>query len=293
MEKPMKHNNYPERINLMAHMVAGYPDFRRADTVAAAIVDGGASYLEIQFPYSDPSADGPVIQRACSSALHAGFTKTKGFSFVRETVLRYGLPVFIMSYAGLVYSGGVRTFVKQARDTGAFGLIVPDLTPGYDEELYRFGREAGLAVVPVVAPSINDERLKRVAGEAPEFIYAALRAGVTGDKTKLGRRELQFIRRLAGTGAKICAGFGIRTREQMTVLSPHVHALIIGSMIVGIIEKFADSGDTVLYTEVRDSIRCLVTGGSGTGGKERDSGQKKETNGRGNRTGGTESQGPV
>lgn len=256
MKKPMEN----KRVNLMAHMVAGYPDFGTSEAAAAAIVDGGAAYLEIQFPYSDPSADGPVIQKACSKALQAGFTKESGFSFVRQTTEKYNIPVFIMSYAGLVYAGGVEQFVRRAKEAGAAGLIIPDLSPGHDEELYRFGREAGLAVVPVVAPTITGGRLQRVASEKPEFIYAALRTGVTGDKTELGEEELRFIRRLSGGGAKICAGFGIRSREQVERLSPYVHAVITGSFIVGIIEKSADYGNTLVYSRVRENIRYLVRG---------------------------------
>lgn len=260
-------------------MVAGFPDFKRSAGIAAAIAGGGAEYLEVQFPYSDPSADGPVIQRACSRALQEGFTKDAGFRFVRETAEKLAVPVFIMSYAGLVFSGGVRDFVWKAREAGASGLIIPDLNPGYDEELYRFGREAGLAVVPVIAPTVGEKRLSRIAAEKPEFVYAVLRTGVTGDRTELGEPELRFLRRLTVFGAKVCAGFGIRSREQVVQLSPHVHALIVGSMIVDVIEKSLDYGDTLLYSEVHDNVRYLITGWKPDSGEDGCSGQKKKTDG--------------
>lgn len=254
-----KNGKKGKRSTLMAHMVAFYPDERRARIVADAILRGGASYLEVQFPYSDPSADGPSIQRACSRALTNNFTKQKGFAFIKSIASETDIPICIMSYAGLVYSGGVENFVIKAKEAGAAGLIVPDLTLPYDEGLYRYGREAGMNIIPVIAPSISDARLRLIAAERPRYVYVALRAGVTGDRTELGNTELDFIRRVQSIGAKILAGFGIGTREQVLKLQPHVHSLIVGSMIVRTIEKAAEYEDTVLHAEVEEYIRYLVT----------------------------------
>lgn len=247
-------------VNIMAHMIAGFPSEDVSGGVAEAIIRGGAAYLELQFPYSDPSADGPVIQRACARALREGFTKEKGFSLVRKITSRFDIPVFIMSYAGLVFSGGVQTFVEGAKEAGACGLIIPDLTPGHDEGLYSFGRKAGLAVVPVIAPSVTEERLKRVAEEGAEYVYTALRTGVTGSKTEIGEAERNFLDRAGRCGEKIIAGFGIRSREQVLMLQPYVHAPIVGSLFVEMIEKNENYGDTVLYKRVNEAVRHLVTG---------------------------------
>ncbi len=245
---------------IMAHMVACYPDEKRAGIIAEAIVDGGAAYLEVQFPYSDPSADGPVIQHACARALGEGFTKEAGFAFVREYTAKIDIPVFVMSYAGLVFAEGVKSFIEKAHHAGVRGLIIPDLTVDHDEGLYRYGRERNIDIIPVIAPSVTDVRLQRISEERPRFVYAALRTGVTGSRTELGEKERGFIERLKPINARILAGFGIRSRKQVEELQPYVHALIVGSSIVRTIEKYTDNDDTVLRTCVQDKIHHLVTG---------------------------------
>ena len=113
--------------SLMTHMVAYYPDRERSIEVAKAFVDGGARYLEIQFPFSDPSLDGPVIQSACTRALEAGFRVDDGFVLVGEISRFAGRPIFVMSYASLVFARGVERFVQDVQKAGGYGVIVPDL----------------------------------------------------------------------------------------------------------------------------------------------------------------------
>ncbi len=247
------------RAAVMAHMIAFYPGGEESRTVARALIDGGASYIEIQFPFSDPSADGPVIQEGCRLALEAGFTLKSGFELVRETASLSAVPVFIMSYGNLVFSGGVDAFVERAKDAGARGLIIPDLTPGYDEGLYRAARTAGLDCVPVVAPSVTDERLERIGEERPAFVYAALRSGVTGNDTEV-RESDEFLRRLEKLGSKIIAGFGIRSRAQVEELMDGVHAVVVGSEIIRRISSTRGAGLHILYNTVRHKVSELVSG---------------------------------
>lgn len=240
---------------LMTHLVACFPDRERSLRVARAMVAGGASYLEVQFPFSDPSADGTLIQTACSAALSAGFTVDGGFDLVRELHASTEVPIFVMSYANLVYRRGVRAFVEQAREAGARGLIVPDLMPGADEGLFAAGAEAGIEIVPVVAPTISESRLSEVSSVKPRFLYAALRVGITGSYTEIGEENRRFLRRLEPIGAKVLAGFGISTRAQVEALAGEVHALVVGSAFVRII----------LETESTEQ------GFSGRGGRDEDS----------------------
>ncbi len=165
----------------MAHMIAGYPDRETSLETARALVAGGAALLEIQFPFSDPSADGPAIQAACTEALAAGFKVEEGWRLV-ETVRREfpAVPVFVMSYASIVVTKGVDAFAARAQQAGVTGLIIPDLAPGADEGLYAAGREHGLVIVPVIVPSVPKDRLEFILGLKPEWVYTAIRAGITG-----------------------------------------------------------------------------------------------------------------
>lgn len=242
------------RVRLMTHLVSHFPNRALSLQAARAMIEGGASYLEIQFPFSDPSADGKLIQTACTEALAAGFTVEGGFGLVRELRGETELPIFVMSYANLVFRPGVRAFCERAKEAGATGVIVPDLMPGYDEGLFRLGADAGLEVVPVVAPTISDARLSEVAALSPRFLYAALRVGITGSYTEIGEDNRRFLKRLAPIGAKVLAGFGIASREQVEALAGEVHALVVGSALVRII---IESEPQVLSERIRDRVAAL------------------------------------
>ena len=245
---------------IMAHLVAGYPSREESLRIARGLAAGGASYLEVQFPYSDPSADGPAIQAACDRAIKAGFTPDEGFGLAAEISGAAGLPVFIMGYAGTVYARGVRRFVSDARRAGAAGLIVPDLPPGNDEGLYRYGRELGVPAVPVTAPSVSEGRLARILEESPPYLYASLRTGITGRVTDVKEASgfLDLLRRK--TDARILGGFGIRTRAQVEALYPLVHALVVGSLFVEKIEDAVQTSPKMLYDIMCRSIEVLLNG---------------------------------
>ena len=140
-------------------MVSFYPDRESSVEVARALIDGGSSYLEVQFPFSDPAADGKYIQEACSTALRKGFKVRLGFELVKKIKSLTDIPVFIMGYANTVLFHGVNKFLEECVESGVHGLIIPDLPPDYDENLFTLGKEAGIHIVPVIAPSVTDPRL--------------------------------------------------------------------------------------------------------------------------------------
>ena len=242
----------PSRI--MAHMVAGYPDAAASRAVARGLSSGGCAYVELQFPFSDPTADGPDIQRACAAALEAGFTVDAGFELTAAICRSVNVPVFLMSYANLLFSRGVKRFLADAVSCGVRGVIVPDLPADYDEGLFRDAAEAGLAAVPVLSPSMRDARLARICALHTEFLYVTLRTGTTGPLTETdgpGRAFLSRVAQVDGT-AKIFGGFGISSREQVRAFSPLVHAVVIGSALV---REVAGGGD--VESAVRDMVRTL------------------------------------
>jgi tryptophan synthase alpha chain len=240
---------------IMTHLVAFYPDRDRSLEVARALTDGGAAYLEVQFPFSEPTADGPVIQRACAQALERGFSVDEGFRLLDGIRGFATVPVFVMSYANIAYRAGVQRFVQRCRDAGASGIIVPDLPPDSDEGLYAAAAAAGLDAIPVVAPTITDARLGLLKALRVTFLYAALRKGITGAATEIGKENIDFLSRLGPVGAKILAGFGISQRSQIKALAPHVHACIVGSALI---EATAAAGGDSPYTAVRARLESLL-----------------------------------
>lgn len=243
---------------IMAHLVAGYPDAEGALAAALGLADGGASILEVQFPFSDPTADGPLIQAACDAALTGGFRVTAGFELVRRIRAETGLPVFIMSYAGLVVIRGVEAFLEQARQAGAEGLIVPDLPVDSDEGLYARGRALGLQVVPVAVPDTRPRRLALMAAAGARYLYAALRRGITGEHTELGQENLAFLEAVGGLGMRVLAGFGISGREQVLALAPRAHAVVVGSRFVQAIRGAAAGGPEAVRRAAREACRELA-----------------------------------
>ena len=218
--------------SIMAHLVSYFPNREASLNIAQAFIKGGADFLEIQFPFSDPTADGATIQEACTTALQSGFKVEKGFEQVKQITDMTDIPVFIMSYCNLVYTRGIDNFLSDTKKAGARGVIVPDLPFDTDEGLYEQARGMQLEVIPVVAPTINDRRLKAIAALSTDYIYTALRKGITGAFTEIGKENIEFLNTCGSFGFKVLAGFGISDRKQIEQIAPFVHAVIVGSAFI-------------------------------------------------------------
>jgi tryptophan synthase alpha chain len=222
-------------ISLMAHMIPFYPDESSSREIALAMLEEGVRFLEVQFAFSDPGADGPVIEAACQSALHNGFTVDHGFEFIEDLRERSGelargeAEVFLMTYASIIYTRGIDQFCRRAAAAGVSGLIVPDLPLDSDEGLLGAAAAAGLEVIPVLAASSRPERIELAKSIGSKYIYCALRSGITGAMTELGEGNLAFLRQAGSGGAAILAGFGISTREQVAALDGSAEAAVVGS----------------------------------------------------------------
>lgn len=242
---------------LMAHLVASFPDWEASLEVGKGLLDGGAAFLEVQFPFSDPTADGPHIQAACDAALQAGFTCERGFELVAALRACTEVPIAVMSYANPIYRNGVAGFVRRCRDAGAGALIAPDLPPDYDEGLYAAGADAGVAVVPVVVPTTLPERLRMIVSRAAgKWVYAALRKGITGSYTEIGADNLAFLRAIRALGGQPLAGFGIRDRAQVAVLAPHVAYVVVGTWFVQLLRRHPDAAPRRLMADAVAALRA-------------------------------------
>ncbi|AHC13641.1 tryptophan synthase subunit alpha [Salinispira pacifica] len=252
-------------IELMAHMIPYYPDAEISKEVALRMLEAGTKYLEVQFPFSDPSADGPVIEEACQKALNNGFRMEKGFEFVSSLMkesprLQSGdAELFVMTYASPVTVRGVESFVQRAARAGVRGLIIPDLPPDSDEGLYEACRRHGVEVIPVLATSSRPERVELAATHNPRFIYCALRKGITGQDTVLGGENITFIENAGKSGAKIMAGFGISRREQVEALDGHAHAAVVGSAFLRALHKAEEEHGALGAEHAGNAVADLVS----------------------------------
>ena len=246
-----------QRPTFMAHLVASFPNKNDSFRIGKALVDGGAQQLEVQFPFSDPTADGIYIQRACAEALEGGFTVDDGFELVEQLKALPDPPViFVMVYANLAFRPGIEMFLSRCRDVGADGIIVPDLPPDYDEGLYPSGRKYGLEVVPVVPVTAEAERLREVVETSQtRYLYTALRKGVTGGYTRISEDSVSFLHQAKALGVEVMAGFGIVERKQIEQLSPLVDTVIVGSAFI---RALMDSPRADPYSIVRNLLDRLV-----------------------------------
>lgn len=246
------------KINLMSHLVAGYPTDELSFTAARALVEGGADILEIQLPFSDPSADGPAIQGACTKVLQRGYKTTDGLSFIEKLHKEFpNVKIYLMSYGSLVYTPGVENFCKRAAAAGVTGMIIPDLPFDNDEGLTAACRTNGMENIPVAAPSMSPERLSKLAHAGFPFIYAALRTGITGTNTKIDENTLQFLNKVSEGGSKVYGGFGISNGEQAKALADSVEAIVAGSVFVRLITENQNDKDA-LYKAVRAKAEELT-----------------------------------
>ena len=226
------------KIKLMSHLVAGYPTTELALTAARALVKGGADILEIQLPFSDPSADGPAIQTACTKVLERGYKTADGLDFISTIHNEFpDITIYLMSYGSLIYTPGVEAFCKQAAAAGVKGMIIPDLPFDFDEGLTATCKKNGMINIPVAAPSMAPERLEKLANAGFPYIYAALRTGITGTNTTIDESTLSFLKKVSAGGSKVYGGFGISNGEQAKALASSVEAIVAGSVFVRLITE--------------------------------------------------------
>ena len=233
------------RAALMPYLMAGFPDLDTSRAIGEAYADGGADLVELGLPFSDPLADGPVIQMAGAQALRAG-TTVDGVLAVCEA-LSARLPVVLMGYVNLVLARGAGRFAADAAAAGASGLIVPDLPFEEAPAVLDACDAAGLALVPLVAPTTPAERLAMIGGRARGFMYTVSGTGTTGERSALaGEFAAVVARARAHTEVPVALGFGISTPEQAAAAAAAgADGVIVGSRLVRAAAEDQDPADCV------------------------------------------------
>ncbi|MGA9305207.1 MAG: tryptophan synthase subunit alpha [Candidatus Sulfotelmatobacter sp.] len=224
---------------LVVYVTCGDPDLATTQAVVLAAIAAGADVIELGVPFSDPVADGPVIQRASERALRHGTCLAQVLTLaaeVRQHAQSTGLIVF--SYLNPILRMGMEKFCMVARHAGVDGVLVTDLPVEESDEYLRATREHDLAPVFLAAPTSPDERLKRIAAVSRGFVYAVSRTGVTGARQKLADDAQKLVRRLRRvTKLPIAVGFGISGAEQLAEVGTFADAVVVGSAIVETIER--------------------------------------------------------
>ena len=239
-------------------ITCGDPDLETTAKVVRAAVENGADLIELGIPFSDPTAEGPVIQGANLRALRGGITTDKIFAFVKELRRDVKVPMVFMTYANVVFSYGAEKFISTCRDIGIDGLILPDLPFEEKEEFLPTCRQYGVDLISLIAPT-SENRISMIAREAEGFIYIVSSLGVTGTRSEI-KTDLASIVNVVRENTKVpCAiGFGISTPEQAKKMADISDGAIVGSAIVKLIEKYGtDAPEHVAeyVKSMKDAIR--------------------------------------
>ncbi len=238
---------------LVAFITAGDPDLKSTKELFSEIEEGGADIIELGVPFSDPLADGPVIQASSLRSLKSGTTLKKIIRLVREIRQSSQLPIVLMTSFNPVFVYGQKAFVKDAVEAGVDGVIVPDLPP---EEAGEFDRQAeaqGLDLIYLLAPTSTPERIKMIGSQSRGFIYYISLTGVTGVRSSLAQGVEEKVSRIKqATALPVLIGFGISGPEQAKAASGFSDGVIVGSAIVRMIEECPDPG------ERQEKVRVFV-----------------------------------
>ena len=250
-----------QRVGLVAFVTAGFPSIEETVPIVRALAEGGADLIEIGVPFSDPLAEGPVIQESSHAALLAGVTPSLCVDIVRKIRdNKIATPLVLMGYYNPILAYGVSRFSEDAAKAGADGLIIVDLPPEEAEEARTACREHGLDLIPLVAPTSSDERLALVGGLASGFVYCVSVRGVTGMRDELPLDLGAFVARVRQhTDLPIAVGFGISRREHVETVGRFADAAVIGSAIVRVL---ADSPPDERIERVKAYVE-QVTGRTG------------------------------
>jgi len=241
---------------LIPYFTAGDPSLAQTRRLVIEAAKRGADIIELGVPFSDPLADGPVIQRATQRALAAGVTLPRVLELVREMRGEVAAPLIFLTYYNPVLAFGLKAFCRTAGEVGVDGLIVADLPPEESAPLRAEADPVALDVIHLVAPTSTPERMRMIAKTTGSFVYLVSLTGVTGARAELPPDLERHLGALRGITTKpICVGFGIGTAEQAALVGRFADGVIVGSAIVGLVERYAGSGE--LLARVGDFIATL------------------------------------
>ena len=242
----------------IAFVTCGDPDLETTAAVVRSAVENGADLIELGIPFSDPTAEGPVIQGANLRALSGGITTDKVFSLVRELRRDVSVPMVFMTYANVVFSYGAERFISTCNEIGIDGLILPDLPFEEKDEFLPICRQYDVDLISLIAPT-SENRIAMIAEEAEGFIYVVSSLGVTGMRSEIKTDLASIIKVIRENTEVPCAiGFGISTPEQAKKMADLSDGAIVGSAIIKLLEKHGKNASEYVgeyVKSMKDAIR--------------------------------------
>ncbi len=225
-------------ILLMTHIVLGYPDFESSIQLARTMVDAGVDLMELQIPFSEPIADGPIILQASQDALQAGVGVADCLETTKKITASLDIPFLFMSYYNILFKYQVDRFADVAAKCGIKGMIVPDAPPEEADDYLLAMKAKQLAPIQLYAPNTPDERMRYLAEVGEGFIYCVARKGVTGRKTAFSSDLDRYLARCrSATHLPLALGFGVKDRKDIDFLKGKVDIAVIGSNVLRVLNE--------------------------------------------------------
>lgn len=242
----------------ISFITCGDPNLETTEKLICEMERGGTDIIELGIPFSDPTAEGPVIQDANIRALSGGVTTDKIFDMVRKVRGKVNIPLVFMTYANVVFSYGTEKFIKSCNEIGIQGIILPDVPFEEKEEFLSVCEKYGISFISLIAPTSKD-RIATIAKEAKGFVYCVSSLGVTGTRSQITTdidSMVSIVR--SSTDTPVAVGFGISTPEQAAQMAKKADGIIIGSAIVKIVEQYGNNSPEYVYEYVKLIKKAII-----------------------------------
>jgi tryptophan synthase alpha chain len=227
-----------KKILLMTHLVLGYPSLETNREVIRQMVENGVDLIEMQIPFSEPVADGPMILKANQESIARGTKVGQCLEFAAEITAEFHIPFLFMTYYNILFKYGLREFIERAYDINIQGFIIPDLPPEESKEYLEQARMRNLAPIMIFAPTSTKERMQLLAQQGAGFVYCVARRGVTGKRTDFDQDFNEYIERCRrATNLPLAVGFGIRARKDVDFLTGKADIAVIGTETIRLVDE--------------------------------------------------------
>ncbi len=248
---------------LIVYLTAGNPSLEDTKEIILGLDAAGVNVLEMGVPFSDPTADGPIIQAASWRALQNGVTLSNILDMIESLREVSEIPIVLFGYYNPIFIYGNERFAKRAKEVGVDGILVVDLPPEESAELRRYTDRSGIDFIPLIAPTTSSERIRKISRHARGFLYYVSITGVTGTKRPRVVELTRAVERIKGIAhLPVVVGFGISTPQQAAEIAPYVDGIVIGSAFVQMIEENRDKADMVdIVSDYAREVRKAMGGG--------------------------------
>jgi tryptophan synthase alpha chain len=237
LEAEIRKRRANKDILLMTHIVLGYPSMDASRKIAHQMVEAGVDLMELQIPFSEPIADGPVILHANQRALAAGATVDGCFQLARELARELPIPFLFMSYYNIAWKRGLERFAAQTREAGLRGAIIPDLPFEEGDALLSTFKQHELDPIFIFSPTTPEARMRAIAERARGFVYCVARKGVTGSQTEFAELGDYLARCRRATKLPLALGFGVKSREDVAAITGQVDIAVVGSETIRVVDQ--------------------------------------------------------